>query len=1040
MRTYRGKRGIALIIVVGVLSLLVTLAVAFASIMFLELHESINFLNTIKAQYIAEAGIEKALADFRKEVTTRPYNDLLTNYIGTYAATDVEFGDGTYTLTIQSEETKVNINTFDEKDTTQRDILYASGAGIPYQQIANIIDYRDDDGFTTIVGAYTGIENGTCKNAPYNSTEEVKAAFVNGGSTVTQANTWYDLIKDNITISKPIIRGGLLGKYYSNITGSSPNIQIDTSAFRGEIVELGHFEEHYIEGGDGDSWDQDSGWLESHDAEFTGGYLIATPGDFGIETFAVIWNGYLEILPSEAGSAITFWVQTDDGTRIFINGQNILPASAWQDQGATNYSGTYTFKAPGWHRIKIEYYDNAANNTIRIRWKGATFDAASIIPAERFGYEAPTESGTYNNAGNYKITSTSQIIKGTVVVAGERFSSTMKIFGTWTQTMKDEFYAAWFNDYAVGIPSGYTNADGNLPWSGGDDYRDGEIRNVTWLDTCPLDATEDLEAGGYTTQTDSLKLGFWADFDNDPTSSVCNLRSLMRLECWDTNDWTYTTEDDGAHIFFWISWGDIKDEWPLAAPDGDNELVINNSWHESRRFEVNPFYYFPSDPGNVDATADGTPDVFMRCWTAIDANPCTETRSYWKARGSEIPAGAWFADGGRGEPTGFPAGTVGGIPADAMGNEASDNKPYAATGTYGWAYDYLPKGKAPDGKYQKGERICKVHTKTQSEWKGIYNATLYSIESQGVDYDYWQPEFPATTPRIYGAGERLNQQSRGFSVLTKNNDGGFSYSENDDNIELTLDNATDIGPAYNSRITNRNFSNPSVLGVVGKDNNYTGFSSDTSSPPNFTATPTVSPLSAVSIPNFQFLACNAYDASLNLDGTWNERAKWWTGNVYRGSTELKRTGGNRDTDLNDDEINTSLTFYWDNIRIIPASGFLVSTPFRAVTSDPGAANVRWGTVSWTDNKPTNTNVNIYLRTAGPSYTDMPSTDTFSTSYSSGDSISGTNPWIQYKVVLSSAAFQTGVSYSNSGGVTPRLDDITITYIPTVEVLSWKEGL
>ena len=1036
MRTYKGKRGVALILAIGVLAILAILALAFTSSMLLQQREALNFLNTTKAQYIAEAGINRALVDIRLQVTTADYNSL-KNYADTYDTnfgTAVSFGSEKYTLDIQSEETKVNINTFDENDSTQIAILYDSGSGIPYQQIANIIDYRDDDGNTTTVGAYTGIENGTCKNAPYNSTEETKAAFVNAGATVTQANTWYNQIKDYITISKPIMRGGLLGKYYSNITGSSPNIQIDTSAFRGEIVELGHFEEHYIEGGDGDVWDQDSGWTESHDAEFAGGYLIASiPGEFGEETFAVIWNGYIEILSSEVGSPITFWVLIDDGARIFIDGQNILPASAWQDQEANlpGYSGTYTFNSPGWHRIRIEYYDNAAGNTIRIRWKGADFSSSTVIPAERFGYEAPTESGTYNHAGNYKITSTSQIIKGTLVAAEEKLSSTMKIFGTWTQTTAPEFYAAWFNDYAAGIPSGYTNADGNLPGSGGDDYRDGEMRNVTWLDTCPLDATANLEAGGYSTQSNSLKLGFWLDVDTDPTYTACFLRSLMRLECWGTNNWTYVTKDDGAHNFFYVSWPDFRDGWTA---DSDFEVTIDTSWHESRRFEVNPFYYFPSDPGNVDATADGTPDVFMRCWTAIDANPCTETRSYWKACGTLIPDGAWFTDGGRGEPTGFPAGTVGGIPADAMGNEADDDTPYAATGTYGWAYDWLAtKGKAPDGKYQKGERICKVHTKTQSEWKGIYNATLYNINNQGVNYDYWQPEFPATTPRIYGAGERHNQQSRGFSVLTKNNDGGFSYSENDDNIELTLDNETDLGPAYNTRITNRNFSNPSVLSVVGKDGNYTGFSSDTSSPPNFTATPTVAPLSAVSVPNFQFLSCNTYDASLNLDGTWNERAKWWTGNVQKGSDELKRTGGNRDTDLNDPSNNISLTIYWDNIRIIPASGFLVSTPFYC------GETAQWGTVSWTENKPTNTNVNIYLRTAGPSYTDVPSTDTFSTSYSSGDSISATNAWIQYKAVLSSTAFQTGVSYSSSGGVTPRLDDITMTYIPTVEVLSWKEG-
>ena len=144
----------------------------------------------------------------------------------------------------------------------------------------------------------------------------------------------------------------------------SPNVQIDMTSFKGEIVELGDAEEHYVEGSDGDNWDTDSGWTESHDAEFAGGYLVSTVGDFGLETFGVIYEGYIEILPSEVGSPVTFRVQVDDGGGLFINGQRILPLSSWQDQGATNYSGNYTFQSPGWHRIRIEYYDNGAGNTI----------------------------------------------------------------------------------------------------------------------------------------------------------------------------------------------------------------------------------------------------------------------------------------------------------------------------------------------------------------------------------------------------------------------------------------------------------------------------------------------------------------------------------------------------------------------------------------------------------------------------------------------------------------------------------------------------
>lgn len=1065
------RYGQALLLVVGVLALLTLLGTTFALNMILARKEAANFLNSVKAKYIAEGGVNRALVDIRNAVTSTSYNNL-TTYVNGYVAasgTNVPLGQGTYTLAfstdglgnVMSEAEKVNINSFDETDASQISIL---GGFLTNQQIANIIDYRDYDTSTnTVIGGTSGNIEGTanCKNLPFDSIEEVKIATGISDATF-RTNGKY------LTINKPIIRGGLLGRYYSNITGISPNVSIDMSSYKGKVIELGHFEEHYVQGTDGDVWDQDSGWTESHDAEFAGGYLVSTTADFGIESFGVIWDGYIEILPSEVGSPITFRAMVDDGVKIFINGQSILPAGAWQDQsaGLPGYSGAYTFPISGWHKIRIEYYDGAASNTLRIKWGGTDFDTATVIPAERFGYEAPTELASaqvYNCAGNYNITCTAQVKKGILVLAQKSISAVMKVFGTWTQTTKNEWFAAWFNDYAAGIPAGYTDPDGNLPWAGGDDYRDGEMRNVTWLDSCPLNASQDIESGGFGTMVDSLKLGFWANFEDDPTSSVLFFKGLVKTDKWGPNPWNNVTKDDGSHNFFWVSWGDIRDEWPIGAPDGHTELCMETWVHTSLRFEVNPFYYFPS--GSNPALVNGQPNVFMRAWTATYPAPSREAKAYWRGTGTVLLAGGLRypldADGNPYDPAN-PTYT-GGIPV--VGGIEQINSPYIPYGTPNWSWYGVGYDADFDGQYDLGERICKVwpagsaHIMPGSvgDRTLIYNASNYNAEATDA-YTYWQPDIPFTTAMIYAAGERMDsvsgsgfgQGSRGFGLLSKDNDSywdgvmkGWTYPEDNDMLELTLDSSTGSSPPYGERVAwmGSDWKDSPALVIIGSGGVYCGWQRypawNKQVPQPNAGNGWKNWVSAgattVSVPNFQFLSRNAYDAN----DAWNfgmDWAKWMCPKVSMGGWQMDRTGANTDQSPpigNGDDV--SLITYWDNIRIMPESGFLVSAPCVARAS--GDPDVKWGTVSWTENKPGSTDLKMYLRTTG---TGLPTTDNFATLYSNGGQIAGTGRALQYKVVLSSTDFNpTSANFNTAGGKTPRLDDVTITYVPSVSVFYWR---
>ena len=1031
------------------------IGISFALNMLLTRREAANFLNSARARYIAEAGIKRAVMDIRGQVASASYANLKT-YISNYVATsgtNVSFGDGAYTLVITSEEDKVDINQVESSDTNQITKLLAF---LTYRQIANLIDYRDADSANSVVSGIAGNIEGTpqCKNAPYDSIEEIRAA-----TGINKAT--FDTNAQILTMSKPIIRGGLIGRYYKTLSGSTPNITIDTSpsSYMGKVVELGEFNEHYVEGSDGDYYNQVSGWLETHDCEFAGGYLVAVPAstNFGLNHFGVIWTGYLEIRPSDLGGGTLtkrIWLSSDDGGRVYINGTSV--ASYWVDvdestvhfPNDTTAYGEYTFTHPGWYRIRVEFYDQTLQNAIRLTWtnSGGDFASSAVIPADRFGYDAPmdlsmpTSTDTYNSAGNYTITCTASVLESAIVVAQKKITAIAQVFGTWTQTTKAEWHAAMFGDYAAGVPAGYMKQDGSLPPSGGYDYRDGEARNVNWEDTCPLDATANLELGGYAAQNDSLKLGYWVDFDNDPAYTASMLKALVRSEKWGSDNWINIYDDNGAHDFFCISYGDFKPGFTGT----DNKLVISTSWHESRRFEINPFYYFPSQLNNPSQVS-GQPNVFVRAWTAVNDAPGSENRAYWKGTGTLYNEG-WDSTGTT--PNG-PHVKVG-IPVDGSGNEMV-NTPYTGDTNNGYGFDANN-----DGMYQLGERICKVWPKGTHDWTistnriGIYNATDYDLNNEATSYDYWQPEIPFTTPMVYACGERMDSiitpgmplmgGARGFGVLEKDNDtywtpvtgmAGWSYLENNDMLELTLESANGGSPPYGTRVgyMGVDFLNPGTLAVVGNNGTYAGWVRGLKggAPYNVLAGPVAATVS-VNTPNFQFLTRNAYD--VNGSGPNYEWTKWMVPNVVKGSKQLHRTGGSRDMYPADTANNTSVIMYFDNIRIIPASGFLVSTPFYA------GENVKFGTVSWNPaSEASGTGITIYARTSNDPNDFV--ADSFTNSYTNGSFLNSTANWIQYKTVLASTAFNPSGGYS--GGVTPRLDDITITYLPAVRILYWKEG-
>ncbi len=969
MKKWVGKKrpGIALLLTVGILGLISLIGISFALNMLLTRKEAANFLNSERARYIAEAGIKRAIMDIRAQVTSNSYNNLKT-YVSNYvvsSGTNVPFGGGTYILAITSEEDKININTFDETDASQIDILKTF---LTDQQVANIIDYRDSDSTNTVVNGATGNIEGTaqCKNKLFDSINEIRVA------TGIDQNTFVNN-KDKITLYKPIMRGGLLGRYYGGIPGSgisgvSPDVTIDKTKFAKKVVELGPIyqtpNDTQLPGSDGyESPPSDAGWSETHDAEFAGGGSVATIVNFGVDRFGVIWDGYIEIMPDEAGTPITFRVMVDDGAKLFLDDgtANVLQGVSWQDQGQTEYSGDYTFQAPGWHKIRIEYYDNTYGNTVMLKWKGASWAGASIVPAERFGHDPIMKTGlTYNHAGIYTITSTASVLNSGQTTATRQVTATVEVFGTWTQTTKEEFYAAWFNE------------QGN--------FRDGEVFNVNWLDSCPTEGDywdagagkmRWEEAGTYTKTLDSVKLGYWDNFDEDPAFSTVMMKGYVYNRGW----WgTYPT---GSSVLN-ISFQDIRDN----DGDGDNEMYINCNTYEAKHFELNRYYFRPN-----------TPSVFVRAYVKEQA---PSARIAWRGNGILY--------------------TGSGTPPTA----------YCAAAGGKWVYYYDQNG---NGAVDAGEQLFPVY----DAYNGNAPVYIYSPESKtNTDleaipapgtYHYWQPEGTACGCWLFAKGNADDTNNGWVGAATLK---PYGYKTMLTDAHGTVQVLTEPRPLwpdgdtceirlYQGAFFHSQFDYipESVMAMIGWDNGAS--SAQYASWVNGTERNNLATWASgyPSDPIFKFVANNQY-----MGADWSDMDR---GQHIIGANATWPYAG----------AVTSAQTHWDDIRCIPASGYLVSAPFYTGES------IRWGTISWSAQTSAANTVSVSARTA-TSYSNIPSTDSgWTAAASSGAAIGGTSPWIQYKITLAKSDINKD-QYTTSSQ-TPVFEDLTCTYLPMVRIKYWREG-
>ena len=652
---HRKRKGVVLIISVGILALVAMIATSFALNMQVEYRGAVNYLNSARATAMAQAGIDKAIADIRYWVANNSYSTVITN-INNYSTAETALGNGFYQVTIGDtgytrEEQKVNINALDQTDSVWIDALLS--AGLTNTNVGRLIDYRDPDTTETAqLLASTGLVNITglgsnetnSKNAPYATVDELRL--------VLNDDAKYNAVKNMVTVYAPILKGGLIGKYYSDRYTFSKFTILDLANYRGKVVELGQIRQALelnvsgtwypwgtMPGADGDV----SGWAEAHDAEFAGGYIAEDwnpllVNGFGLDQFGVIWTGFIYIPESKVGQPITFKVRSEDGFRVIIDNTTIL--EDWADRseigGWTNPpSGTQIFTSGGWHPIRIDFYNNGGANLFELKWDA--FPASDYVPAEYLGYQpasyygnqyndstqafyAPTSStGTlytgYNSAGIFKITSKGRVKRSDGTLLSEKqITTVVKLFNTWTQTTRAEFYAPWFSLY--------------------NDFSDGETKNANWLDTCPTDTdywnstTRKMHwEESYATVPDSIKLGYWDNFDEDVAYSVINLKGGKMTTCNGVTAWTTVTISGTPYSFpKTFSYTDATSSTShgemlsIEGANGTHCLKLWNPAYKERYSELNSNYYVPSAALGYD--------IFVRTYTQDNGQQQTNSGNW----------------------------------------------------------------------------------------------------------------------------------------------------------------------------------------------------------------------------------------------------------------------------------------------------------------------------------------------------------------------------------------------------------------------------
>lgn len=101
--------------------------------------------------------------------------------------------------------------------------------------------------------------------------------------------------------------------------------------------------------------------------------LEAFPGTKLVDNFYVVWTGKIRI---PADGSYTFFLESDDGSRLLIDGAQVLDNNGLHEMQET--PGKVELKA-GDHVIKVEFFDAGEDAGCILSWKSAKIEK-QVVP------------------------------------------------------------------------------------------------------------------------------------------------------------------------------------------------------------------------------------------------------------------------------------------------------------------------------------------------------------------------------------------------------------------------------------------------------------------------------------------------------------------------------------------------------------------------------------------------------------------------------------------------------------------------------------
>jgi RHS repeat-associated protein len=131
--------------------------------------------------------------------------------------------------------------------------------------------------------------------------------------------------------------------------------------------------------------------LTRTDATVNFDWGVGSPdSSIGVDTFTTRWTGKVE---PQYSQTYTFYTQTDDGVRLWVNGQLII--DKWIDQGPTEWSGQIALNAGQRYDIRMDFYENGGGALATLSWASGS-QSKQIIPQNRLYLPGSSSQVSFN--------------------------------------------------------------------------------------------------------------------------------------------------------------------------------------------------------------------------------------------------------------------------------------------------------------------------------------------------------------------------------------------------------------------------------------------------------------------------------------------------------------------------------------------------------------------------------------------------------------------------------------------------------------------